>query len=290
MTDESAPKLDRVRITVAAAAAHPDVLSVQDAMRQVLDFFDLLTPEADDAFVWNLKLATTNSPLTVEGEPYSPASSVNVRIKAYEQKALVEESFRALSEGRHPKQRLTPKRREVIRRIYLRNMNGIGKTEVILNKPEDPLFVTPSIATISVKALEQDEDNEFQSLLLKDRARSEMGSVEGTLVEVGSDYHSPAVLLRERHTGQEVWCRVSSDIRDKISAETTLNDVWSHCRAMVRGRIRYNSDGTMSRVWAHDLSLLKPRTVEVGDLADTEFTSGEAISAYLERLREGEIG
>jgi hypothetical protein len=289
--DERDPlKPERVTITVTASATHPDVMSVQDAMRQVLDFFDLLTPESDETFLWNLKLATTNSPLTVEGEPYSTASPMDAIRVAYEQKSAIEESFRALSAGRAPKRRLTTKRREAIKRIFHRNMNGIGKTEIVLLKREAPVYVTPAIAEISVKALALEEGNAFQSLLLKDRARSEIGSVEGTLIEVGSDYHAPAVLIRERNSGQEIWCRVSADVRGRISEQTNFNDVWSHSRVIVRGRIRYNSDGSISRVWAHDLSTLKPRVVETSEIADPDFTSGDTIHDYLERLREGDIG
>ena len=71
MTDKSDPT--QVTVIVRPSAAHPDVLSVQDAMRQVLDFFDLLTPEETDGggLVWNLTLASTNSPLTVVGEAVS---------------------------------------------------------------------------------------------------------------------------------------------------------------------------------------------------------------------------
>ena len=290
MSDESVPKIERVRITVTASGAHPDVFSVQDAMRQVSDFFDLLTPEGSETFVWNLKMASASSPLTVEGEPYSPEPEVNAQALAYHQKINVEESFRSLSEGRPPQRRLTPKRRSAIRRIFSRNMQSIGKTEAFLSKIEPPVFITPSTALISVKTLDQADDADFQALLMKDRSRNEEGVIEGTLLEVGSDYNRPSVLIVERNTDQEVTCRVNAETYDKISSQTSFRDVWERARVRVRGRITYNADGTIRRVWAHDLTPVKPRKVELNEIADPDFTSGRAIHDYLERLREGSFG
>ena len=291
MTDGSVPSLEPVSITIDPSSDHPDVLSVQDAMRQVLDAFDLLTPDTENSFIWNLKIASKNSPLTIIGEPYSDsASAVDIARMAYEQKEVLEENIRALSQGRHPARRLSPKRRDTIRRIFKRNLNGIGRTALKFNAQADPLMVTPATAAVGVQTLGEEEPTDFQSFLLKDRSRSEMGSLEGVLLDVGTDYHSPAVCISERHTGQQVWCRVSGDIRDRISAEMTLNDVWARSRVIVKGRIRYNSDGSFSRVWAHDLQPVKQRKVEVSDLVDDRFTGGDSIQDYLERLREGDFG
>ena len=259
-------------------------------MRQVLDFFELLSPEADSNFVWNLKLATTNSPLTVEGEPYSIDPAVDVRAIAYEQKTIVEETFKALSEGRRPVRRLSSTRRDTIKRILRRNMNGIGKTEAILTASERPLFVTPTLAARSVEALERDEATDFQSLFRKDRSRIEIGTVEGELVSGETDYNTPSVLIKERNTSQVIPCRLAGELKDKVSAQTTLNDVWSHCRVRVRGRISYAANGSIIRVWAHELTLLSPRPVAIDEIADPSFTSGLSITEYLERLREGNLG
>lgn len=281
---------DRVRIVVVAAASHPDVLSVQDAMRQVLDFFELLTPENDDGFIWNLKLASTNSPLTVEGEPYHTQPEVNAKMVAAAQRILIDDSFKSLSQGRKLGREISAKKRDVIKRVLQRNMNGIGKTEAVLVNDEKPILVTPAIAEVSVRALVQTEDNGFASLVLRDRARSEYGTLEGIILDVGSDYNRPAVLVKERKTNQEIWCRVSADVRGRISSETTLNDVWANSRVFVRGRIRYASDGSFVRVWAHDLRLLKPKSVSLDDIADPDFTLDLSTSEYLEKLLGGNLG
>jgi len=254
-------------------------------MRQVVDFFDLLTPD-DDSLLWNPKLATTNSPFIVEGQAFSMWPAIYPAAVVMEQAAIVEESFKSLSEGRPPARRLSTRRREALRRILKRNMNGIGKTEAVMADLE--LSVTPTIAETSVKALDL---SEFDSLALPDRAREEIGSIEGTLVEVGSDYHQPSIIIKERRTGAEISCRVSDELRRTISASTTLNDVWANRRVVVRGRIRYDSDGSVHRVMRTDsIRPGEPRELAASDIADAEFTSGMSVHDYLDKLREGELG
>src|ERR1700730_14130756 len=126
---------ERVTITVRPSATHPDILSVQDAMCQVLDYFDLLLPEGneDQNLVWNLSCASTNTPLTVIGEPVSLAHDIDVSIIARAQRTLVAEQFRALAGGKRPSRKLTHKKRETMRRLFKRNMDGIGRTDAILD-------------------------------------------------------------------------------------------------------------------------------------------------------------
>jgi hypothetical protein len=286
---EEKAKVSTASITIEPSASHPDLLAVQDAMRQVTDFFDLLCAE-EVGLVWNLKLATTNSPLTVEGEPYSTMPGVDAHLVAAAQRAEVEESLRALSQGRRPARRLSSKSRETLKRFFKRNMNGIGRTKAVLLSQEEPVLVTPASAQVGFETLANDDANEFNSLLLSDRTRSEYGSLEGTIVEVGTEYQKPSVLIKERNTGQNVYCRVSADVRERVSSHMTLDDVWAHRRVIVKGRIRYNADGSIQRIWAHDLEVRAPREVTVSDIKDADFTGGSAISVYLEKLREGEFG
>jgi len=49
---------ERITITVRASGAHPDVLTIQDAMRQVLDIFELLTSGSASLPGIEWKLAT----------------------------------------------------------------------------------------------------------------------------------------------------------------------------------------------------------------------------------------
>lgn len=291
MAEKTARPTERVKLVVQPSASHPDVLSVQDAMRQVLDFFELLTPEDDEAaqFVWNLKVATTNSPLTVEGEAVSLKPDLDISVLAIRQKNILEDSLNSIRQGRLPARALSKRRRTTLRRLFVRNMNGIGKTEAVLSRSSQPVLVTPKIAEQGVRFLDV-EENEIDTLLLKDREREEHGSIEGILLDVGTEYNQPAILVKDRKTGEDVWCRVSKEQSQEISSSATFEDVWSRRRVLVKGRIRYNKDGIISRVFADSIKSIKPRKMLTRDIADVSFADGHDTRSYLELLREGDLG
>jgi hypothetical protein len=291
MTIKPDASSERVTITVRASAMHPDILSVQDAMRQVLDYFDLLLPEGqgDQNLVWNLSLASTNSPLTVVGEPVSLVPDIDVSIIARAQRALIAEQFRELATGERPSRKLTPNKRETMRRLFKRNMNGIGRTDAIFDATDNPVIITPTIAEIAIRVLSS-EEKEFDSFVLEDRVREEVGSIEGLLLDVGTDYNQPALLVKERKTGQDIWCRIAPELKHKISEEARFEDVWDRQRVLVRGRISHDSDGKITRVKAHSVERITPRQMTINDIKDQDFTGGLLATEYLEKLREGDLG
>jgi len=261
-------------------------------MRQVLDFFDLLTPEDQDGdagLVWNLTLASTNSPLTVVGEAASFDPSVDVSVVAREQRQMVAEQLRSFTSGVRPARTVSKRRRDTYQRIFSRNTNGIGRTDALLGSSNTVILITPTIAAVGMSALAKDE-REFDALVLVDRCREEIGSIEGQLLEVGTDYNQPAILVRERKTGAEIWCRVDASLKHKISEDATFEDVWDRKRVLVRGRISFDSGGSIIRVRATSVEPVETRQMTVHDIKDTNFTGGLSVNEYLDRLREGEIG
>lgn len=291
MTEKPDASSERVTITVRASAAHPDILSVQDAMRQVLDYFELLLPDDNGPqnLVWNLSLASTNSPLTVVGEPVSLVADVDVSIIARAQRTMVAEQFRSLVNGSKPARRLSSKKRETIRKLFKRNMNGIGRTDAFLDAPDNPVIITPSSAEVGIRTLSS-EEKELDFFVLEDRGREEIGSIEGTLIDVGTDYNQPALLVRDRKTGEDIWCRVPPELKHKISEDARFEDVWDRKRVLVRGRISYDSDGTITRVKAHSIERITPRQMTLNDIKDPGFAGSFSASEYLEKLREGDLG
>lgn len=256
-------------------------------MRQVLDFFDLLLPEKQDSgLVWNLSLATTNSPLTVVGEPISLKPDVDVTVIARVQKALLAGELRALTTGTRPIRAFSHKRRETVRRLFSRNLNGIGSTSAVLDGSDTPVLITPAIAQIGIDTLEKQEGG-IEKFLIGDRGREEVGSIEGHLVKVGTDYNQPAILVRERKSGVEIWCRVDPGLKHKISEETSFEDVWEHRRVIVKGRIQFGSGGEILRVYANAVVPIKSRQMTIHDIKDADFTNGVNTEEYLEIVREG---
>ena len=76
-------------------------------MRQVLDFFDLLTPDDQekDALLWNLKVASTELPLTVTGEAVSFQFQLYVTMIARVQKRMISEQLKDITSGKSAKAR-----------------------------------------------------------------------------------------------------------------------------------------------------------------------------------------
>ncbi len=260
-------------------------------MRQVLDFFDLLTPEEQEGseLLWNLKLASTNSPLTIVGEAVSLDASIDVSMIARVQKRMIAEQLRSFTSGVRPKIGVSKRRRETYKRIFNRNTNGIGRTDAILDASDAPILITPSAASVGILAL-ANEESEFDALVLKDRCREEIGSIEGDLLEVGTEYNQPAILVRERRSGKEIWCRVDASLKHNISEESRFEDVWDRKRVVVKGTISYDSAGAIARVKATSVVTVQIRSMTVHDIKDADFTGRLSVNEYINRLREGELG
>lgn len=127
-------------------------------------------------------------------------------------------------------------------------------------------------------------------LNLGSREREERGTVEGTLLKVGTTYNAPAVKIRERKSGVEVWCRITAEEQEKISRQSNFKDVWERRRVLVRGKIRYRDDGKIVSVIATSIEPFRPREMTLSEIHDPEFTGGLPASEYLDKLREGDLG
>ncbi|MBV8895031.1 MAG: hypothetical protein JO051_00860 [Acidobacteriaceae bacterium] len=283
--------MPKATITVQAPAERPDILDIRDAMQQVLDFFDLLTSEEDrNTLAWNMTLASTNSPFTAQAEAVSVRPGIDVRAVATARIGEVSEYMTALARGRAPRRAMDSKRRNAARRLWRRNTNGIGRTTVQFDLPKvEPITVTPSLAATALEAFAKQESLEF-SYLPEKRERTEFGSVEGALIDVGTDYKFPAVRIVERKSGREIVCRVEQAVVDAIASQADFRDVWERRRVRVRGRIVFDTGGQISRVYANTITPLSPRTMTLRDIEDQEFTEEVPTADYLERLREGGLG
>jgi hypothetical protein len=283
--------MTRVSVTVQASATHPGVLDVKDAMQQVLDFFDMLSADEDKAsVVWNLVFAGTNSPFRAEAEAVSLHPDVDVTAIAKTRLRETSDFLDDVSQGKAPRRRLGKKRTDAARKLLRRNTVGIGLTTARFEGLQrDPIRVTPKIAEIAVAAIDADVADKFDLLPAK-RARIEIGSVEGTLIDVGTDYSFPAIHIREHKSGDNVTCRIDLGFAEEIAQSATFKDVWEHRRVIVRGRIHYNEEGEILRVHARTVRRVAPRDMTLRDIEDPDFTGDLGTSEYIKRLREGDLG
>lgn len=272
---------ERITIDVVASGEHPDVLTIQDAMQQVLDFFNML--QDPPGVEWKLEKATTNTPLHVEAVAVSFAPSVDVSVVARQVKEHLARNLDALTSGKPPIDADFPI--AAARRFLNRSLNGVGKTYIDLELGK-PFTITPTIARVAVRAIERKVSNIFDI----PRAKSEIGSVEGTLKEVGTYYNHPAVMITTAVGGVDVWCRLEEDLQVIFQDKTTYADIWKHRRVMVRGQLNYADDGRLNVVDATDIRRLEPREVSLSELRDPRFTGGLSVTEYLDQFRDGLIG
>lgn len=276
---------EKITITVRASGAHLDVLTVQDAMRQVLDIFEML--EADDSgVVWKLAYATTNSPFQLQGEAVSFEPAVDVSVIARTQKAVVARGLQEILNGRLPDDWSEGRRASAAKRLFNRNMNGIGAT-VIDFETGEPVTVTPTVAQTAVRTLQRKPE---EALYLLASAKQEIGSIEGTLSDLSTHWNHPAVKVLEARTKAQVWCRLSSELQDRFADKATFSDIWEHKRVIVRGRLKYDDDGGLSYVLASDIEKIEPRAISVEEIADKEFSGGLSVVEYIDRFRDGALG
>jgi hypothetical protein len=279
----------RMVVRVDAPRAHPDRLTVRDAFEHVLDLFDLaIYGEADPEHKveWRLVTASMQSPLTVVAEAVSVVPGVDIESIARRQSAEFVRNYDQLKRGSVPNAWSAGIARAKAKNVATRNRKGIGRTSIQVgdaDKSIDQVDITEEDAQIAVQALEPAND---QTL----KGKEQVGSIEGKLIHVGMYYNQPAIALRERKSGAEVWCTVPDEFRDQIANEANFMDVWSGRRVRVRGRIVYDRSGAIGRVYASEIHRIDAAPMEVGTIQDPRFTNGMTVAEYLEKLRDGELG
>jgi hypothetical protein len=265
------------------------VLSVQDALQQALDFFNLLTDEANADVVWNLTLASTNSPFTCEGEPVNLRTMAGAHAMVEERVAIVERNFARLARGEDFDTSFPREKLELARRILKRTTNGIGSLQAIFATDAPPIEITHSVADRYFKEVVAPEQS-LHSYLFSRTARKEVGSVEGRIVEIGTDYDSPAIRVSEHKSGREIWCRINRTKFDEIAGELKARDAWDQRRVRVRGTLNYDNDGKTIRVLDGTVSFIDVPPVDISQITDRNFTEGYSVREYLDRLQENEFG
>ena len=229
---------------------------------------------------WKLISASTNSPLQVEAEAISFEPSVDVTVVARAQKQHFAKNLREIARGELPSDPAF--KTNVARRFLSRNLNGVGTTDIDLDVGGEPILVTPRVAEVALKTLEKRHDALFDIVSTRD----EIGSVEGTLSDVGTYYNLPAVKIIGTRNKQEVWCRLSGPLQEEFQDKATYKDVWQHRRVIVSGRIKYDKGGDILYVVANDIRRIDFRDVSLEAIKDPAFTGGLPIGEYLDRFKD----
>ena len=278
-----------VTFTVEPSDGHHDVLTIQDAFQQAIDFFDLLTDEGESYVVWKLEMASTNSPFTCQGEPVDTRTWAGAFDAVSDRVEVVERNFKRIASGLDFDETFPKSKIEIARKILKRNTNGIGRSTAKFFDKADPVSIHRENAVHYFTQVLSPVES-LHSYLFSRTSRQERGSIDGRIVEIGTDYDVPAIRLEEHNSGRRIWCRIGSKSAAELAEQIKAGDAWEHKRVRVRGVLNFDSLGKPMRIVDGSVSFLPDHDVDISTIQDRKFTEGYSVAEYLDRLQENEFG
>jgi hypothetical protein len=194
---------ERVTISIISSAGEDAPLTVDDATRQILDFFEMLSAgigEEGKLVSWRLVEVSMDSPLSITAEPFSDMPGIVAdEIARREKASLANWIGEAVTRGRVPEWLPQPVRRRA-QSFFERNTTRIGRTVIKLDDEHPPIVVVERTARAAISALAAAPAQEPAP----DLTRTEVGSIEGYVLEVTTYRGRLAVRIKERITDVEV--------------------------------------------------------------------------------------
>ena len=282
---------EQITVTIRSNLGEDGPLTVQDGLRQILDLFDLLnlaSIKAGQEVSWNLVSISKSSPLTAVAEPFSLTPGVMVDLAARQAKTFVSDALTSIASGKPMPNWMDAESREKTRSVFSRNMESIGRTDIIFEKADAPVVIFEKIARAALLTLDRIQLE--TTAAEPDFSRTERGSIEGVMEGAAPYYGRPAIRIRERRTKLIVPCTLSATLADKVGNEHSLRDAWSGRRVIVAGKIFYKKDGNINRIYADDLNTVEDKYFDEGKLFDPHFTGGMKPQEYIDSLWSGDVG
>ena len=281
---------ERITVTIRSSVGEEALLSVDDAMRQVLDLFSLLSAaggsEAKD-IEWQLVSISMNSPLHVTAQAVPAKSGVNAEIIASRQKGALIQGMSGLAFNDKVPGWMNKPARVKAKAFLERNLNGIGRTDFIINDEGTHFAIHPKEARSALYTIESFEKTIAQS---DDLSRTEYGSIEAKVLTTTTFRGHPALRLRDWLGNYEINCVFSDDLAKRTGPENTWQETWQHSRFIISGEITYNKDGRISHIYADQIENVNYSALKFDDIADPKFTGGLGVIQYVDKLREREDG
>ena len=276
---------EKVKIKIEPSGAASENLTVADAMRQVLDYIQLLeladSSTGQDKVVWRLHSATTNSPFEVVAEATAVDPTISVAFEAARAKRKVRDVIKSITDDEMVPDWVSSERAPVLERVFKRNQNGIGKTTLDIETDSLPVTVTHSEARVASLLLQQHAISRELSTI--DYSRTEYGSVEGEVIETGTYYNKPSITLRERLTKRKVKCVLEQSAADKIGPSHSWSETWTARRIIVTGSLHYDSDGYLSKIDVVDVTSVEPQKVNLAEVQSIDILKGKTPLEFLKK-------
>ncbi|SRR6266851_2475451 len=284
--------MDRVVITIHPTVSDERLLSVADAMQQVLDNIKLFEHaqqamgDPHTRFEWKLEKASTNSPFTVVAvaQAVDPAVDVSAAVKRV--KTEVSQGLRSLMTRGQPPRWMTQDGFAAAKNIFARNLNGIGETDIEFDEG-DVLSIKQEQAKAGIGALEALNVMAFEQELVP---RVSFGEIEGVMLAAGRYRNREAIQIRNEMYGF-IWCTLSKDLIGRFGDEHSMSDIWKGKTLGIHGRLNYTAGGKLATIDAIDVREIEAAPlVNLEEILDPDFTAGMDPHEYLERLNEGQLG
>jgi len=128
---------ERITVTITSSIGEDAPLTVNDAMRQILDFFGLLSAAGGDEaslIAWQLVDISMHSPLRATAEAVPTTPGVIVEPIARREKFALAVSIEALVTKSAIPSWMDRPARDRAKALFARNTNGIGRTDILLEE------------------------------------------------------------------------------------------------------------------------------------------------------------
>lgn len=252
-------------------------------MQQLLDTYSLINDS--DEIRWNLVTISKNSPLVAVIEATSFIPGIDVETIAQSQKNNFQSKIKDINNGIVPTEWIDDEKHTIVQRLFKNSTNGIGILSIDLNNTQEPITIDKHTAQTALETIENYIPKYIDSQVHEGKYK-ELGSVEGHFDKLLSYRNKPAIKIKRIPNGEEIWCFIPDDLRDKFSDHTKPTDIWSKKRVLVSGEILYHRSGSIVQVTATDIDLIAPTTTTIEDIKDSDFTDGMSAIEYLNMIRE----
>lgn len=283
-----------VAITVHPAPLGAEQLTISDAMRQVLDFVDALELAEQkllggETIVWRLQSARTNSPpFTVVAEATGANPTVSVDLQAQRVEAAIHETLDDLVERNRRPDWFDAQTEKVFRRFLKRNTNGVGRTDIAFDDATKPVHIVPTIAIKALSTLEKADAEDFEAE--QDWTHTEYGSREGNIFGLIRYYGVPAVVIRDRLSGDKITCVFQPDTAKQLGPEHRWEEAWNGLRVLVRGALHYDAEGKLRKIDAESIDTINPPPVSLNEIGDANLLVGKSVGEHLDEFWKARNG